>query len=106
LKFLGKEIHLRTLNYSNELRYTATDPIHTDIVCGTFEMRSTVESVDCHHTFYSHNKHVQVFLSTYANSPDMFTISILPFRRVTYLTIYFENRMIAWVWNKLMKLGS
>jgi len=36
---------------------------------------------------------------------DMLTISTLPFRRVTYLFISFENRMLTWLWNKLMKLG-
>jgi hypothetical protein len=104
LKFLEQKIHLRTLNYSNKLRYT--DSIHTDIVCGTFEMRSTIKIIDdCDHNFYSHNKHVEVFMSTYANSRDMFTVSTLPFRCVTYLIIGFENRMFTWLWNKLMKLG-
>jgi hypothetical protein len=103
MKFLEQQIHLRTLNYPNELRYT--DSIDTSIVCGTFEMLSTVKIIDCHHTFYSHNKHVRVRMTTYANSPDMLTISTLPFRRVTYLFISFENRMLTWLWNKLMKLG-
>ena len=103
LKLLEQQLHLRTLNYLNE--FVDIDPIDIDIVCGTFEMRSTVKTIDCHDTFYSHHKRVEVIFSTYANSPDTLTISTVPFRRVSHLIISFENRMFTWLWNKFMKLS-
>lgn len=81
------------------------DSIDSFIACGTFEMRSTENIVDSHHTFHSHMKHVGVHLSTYANSPDMLTISTLPFRCVTYLSIIIQNPILIWICNKIMKLG-
>ena len=104
MEWLEQQIHLRTLNYSNELRYT--DPVDIDIVCGTFEMRSTVQTIDSQYIFYSHYKDVHVNLSTYANSPDALTIPTPPpFQSISHLMISFENRMLTWLWNKFLKLS-
>jgi hypothetical protein len=90
------------MNYSNALKYI--NSIYYGILPGTVQIRSTVKTIDSDHTFYSDNKSLHIYMSTYANSPNTLNISNVPFRHVTSLQFIFENTMASWTWNKLMKL--
>jgi hypothetical protein len=70
------------------------------------KMRSTAKTIDGHHAFHSHNRDLEVRMTTNANTSDILASSTPLFQRVTYLVIKFENRTLTWLWNNFVKLGQ